>query len=120
MGGYQATKGDMLDEMLGRYINEANCQVPIKKLGDGWYLFGTRRIFARIQVGKLIIRVGGGWMKIDEFIEKHADEEMAKLQRLRDSGTDPHADPVRKSTATISNDRMNGIHRGKTVNVSHS
>jgi len=38
----------MLDEMLGRYINEANCQVPIKKLGDGWYLFGTRRIYARI------------------------------------------------------------------------
>jgi len=58
-------------------------------------------------------------MKIDEFIEKHADEEMAKLQRLRDSGTDPHAETVRKSTATISNDRMNGT-RHKTVNVSHS
>ena len=46
--GYNAQKGDMLDEMLARYVNEAGCQVPIKKLGDGFYLFGTRKIFARI------------------------------------------------------------------------
>lgn len=35
-------------------------------------------------------------MKIDEFIEKHADEEMAKLQRLRDQGQDPHAPEEKK------------------------
>jgi hypothetical protein len=55
-------------------------------------------------------------MKIDEFIEKHADEEMAKLQRLRDQGQDPHAEVSRKSVAKISNDKMNGTQH-KTVHT---
>lgn len=50
--------------MFGRYVNEAGCKVPIKKIGGGFYLFGTRKIFAKILNGKLVIRVGGGYMII--------------------------------------------------------
>lgn len=66
--------------MLRHHINEANCQVPIKKL-SGWpvrYLFGTRRIEARIKAGKPLIRAGGGWYEIDEFIEIYKDNEEQK------------------------------------------
>ena len=66
-------KGDLLDEMLGQYINQANCPVPIKKLGNGYYIFGTRKIYAKILNGKLVIRVGGGYMVIEEFISTYAD-----------------------------------------------
>jgi len=94
---FQPEKGDMLDQMLAHYVNEAGCIVPIKKLGDGFYLFGTRKIYAKIQAGKLIIRVGGGWMIITEFIEHYADEEMRKLDALRAQGIDPHApEPAKK------------------------
>jgi len=61
-------KGDLLDEMIGNYIKSADCPVPIKKLGNGYYIFGTRKIYAKILNGKLVIRVGGGYMVIEEFI----------------------------------------------------
>ena len=69
---YQAAKGDLVDEMLARYINIANCPVPIKRLGGGYYLFGTKKIYAKILNGRLVIRVGGGYMVIDEFIQTYA------------------------------------------------
>jgi hypothetical protein len=61
-------KGDELDNMLYHYINQANCKVPIRKVGNGFYLFGTKKIYAKILNGKLVIRVGGGYMIIEEFI----------------------------------------------------
>lgn len=68
--------------MLAQYINFANCPVPIKRLGNGFYLFGLKKIFAKILNGKLVIRVGGGYMIIDEFIQTYADQELAKLEKL--------------------------------------
>jgi len=41
-------------------------------------LFGTRRIEARIKAGKPLIRAGGGWYEIDEFIEIYKDNEEQK------------------------------------------
>lgn len=70
---YSALKGDAVDEYLAKYINLMQCQVPIKRLGNGYYLFGTRKIFAKIMNGKLVIRVGGGYMVIEEFIATYAD-----------------------------------------------
>ena len=68
--------------MLSHYINQANCPVPIRKLGNGFYLFGTKKIYAKILNGKLVIRVGGGWMIIEEFISVYADSEMKKWGKL--------------------------------------
>lgn len=56
--------------------------MPIKKLGDGYYLFGTRKIYAKILNGKLVIRVGGGYMVIEEFISTYAEKELVKLDTI--------------------------------------
>ena len=48
-------------------MDSTGCPVPIKKLGEG-YLFCTRKIFAKVLNGRLIIRVGGGFVVIEEFI----------------------------------------------------
>lgn len=79
---YKATKGDLVDEMLAKYINIANCPVPIKRLGGGFYLFGLKKIYAKIMNGKLVIRVGGGYMIIEEFISNYAQAELNKLEAL--------------------------------------
>lgn len=79
---YKATKGDLVDEMLAKYINIANCPVPIKRLGGGFYLFGLKKIYAKIMNGKLVIRVGGGYMIIEEFISSYAQAELNKLEQL--------------------------------------
>ncbi len=79
---YSAYKGDAVDEQLAKYINMMQCQVPIKRLGNGYYLFGTRKIFAKIMNGKLVIRVGGGYMVIEEFIATYADQEINRCKML--------------------------------------
>ena len=79
---YSAYKGDAVDEILAKYINMMQCQVPIKRLGTGYYLFGTRKIFAKIMNGKLVIRVGGGYMVIEEFIATYADQEINRCKML--------------------------------------
>jgi len=81
---FSAPKGDVLDQMLSQYIQHANCPVPIRKLGNGFYLFGTKKIYAKIMNGKLVIRVGGGFMIIEEFIATYADSEMKKIAKLSD------------------------------------
>lgn len=74
-----------MDELLAKYINISNCPVPIKRLGNGYYLFGSKKIFAKIMNGKLVIRVGGGFMVIEEFIATYADAEMTKIRNMEAS-----------------------------------
>ena len=56
--------------------------MPIRKLGNGFYLFGTKKIYAKILNGKLVIRVGGGYMVIEEFIATYETPELNKLEKL--------------------------------------
>ena len=80
---YKVTKGDLVDELLSKYINMTQCPVPIKRLGNGYYLFGTKKIFAKIMNGKLVIRVGGGFMIIEEFIATYAESELHKMRNMQ-------------------------------------
>ena len=77
---FNLKKGDMLDELLGNYVNETGCPVPIKRLGNGFYMFGSRKIFAKVLNGRLVIRVGGGYMVIEEFISSYAEGELRKAK----------------------------------------
>jgi chromosome segregation ATPase len=79
---------DDVDAMLAQYINIAGCPVPIKRLGGGFYYFGTKKIFAKIMHGKLVIRVGGGYMAIEEFIKTYAEAELMKVNARRANGLD--------------------------------
>ena len=45
-------------------------------------MFGARRVYIRIQKGnKVQVRVGGGYMHIDEFINKYTNNEYDKTQK---------------------------------------
>ena len=75
---YIPIKGDPIDEMMAKYLNECPYYVPVKRLGEGQYMYGSKKIFAKIMNGKLIIRVGGGYMLIDEFLKNYAETEKDK------------------------------------------
>lgn len=47
----------------------------------GVYEFGSRRIEVRVNKGKIMIRVGGGYIGIDEFLAQYTPEELQKLER---------------------------------------
>ena len=36
---------------------------------EGVYEFGTRRVYVRVDKDKINVRVGGGFLSIDEFID---------------------------------------------------
>ena len=45
---YKPIKGDLVDELIAKYFNSLNAPMPIKRLGDGNYVFGTRRIYVKM------------------------------------------------------------------------
>jgi hypothetical protein len=78
---YLPVKGDAIDEMMAQHINSCNYYVPVERLQEGHYMWGPKKIFAKIMNGKLIIRVGGGFMLIDEFL-KHYENELRGSSQL--------------------------------------
>ena len=86
---YVADEKDDVDKLLAQFINFNTCPVPIKRLGGGYYLFGTRKIYAKVMNGRLVIRVGGGYMVIDEFIATYAEIEVQKMKAREEKGLNP-------------------------------
>lgn len=104
-GKYSAAKGDRVDELMAQYINQFELDVPLQRIGDGQYMFGSRKIFAKIMNDKLVVRVGGGYMRIDEFLATYGQQELDKLQAqlANNPGASFQAmqSPNRKSSAAM-------------------
>ena len=84
---------DDIDRMMLEYVKKWNCNVPITRIGNGYYLFGTKKIYAKILNGKLVIRVGGGYMIITEFLDQYSEVELNKIERLmKKEGVDKYED----------------------------
>lgn len=55
-------------------------RLDIKKTGNGVYMIGGKRIIASIINGNLMIRVGGGYVNIEEFMRFYmGGAEMKKM-----------------------------------------
>ena len=49
---------------------------------EGVYQFGQKRIYIKIEKGdRILVRVGGGFMTIEEFIKLYTQEEVEKINR---------------------------------------
>jgi hypothetical protein len=77
---YIAHRPDKIDMTLGNFINK---YPERKKMGimflresEGVYQFGSKRVYVKVEKGeKILVRVGGGYMSIQEFIDKYTPEE---------------------------------------------
>ena len=85
---YKAIKGDELDEMLAQYIDKTRIDLPISRIGGGQYMFGSKKIYAKVMNNKLVVRVGGGYMNMEEFINTYAESERLKLQHMDPAAVD--------------------------------
>ena len=59
---------------------------------EGVYQFGTKRVMIKCVKEKIEIRVGGGFLSIDEFLDQYTPVELEKLERK---------DPMRRMTDRI-------------------
>ena len=82
---YKPKSDDPIDKMLAEFLN-ANGGSPVKfsRMGGGFYMFGNKKIYAKIINGKLVIRVGGGYMGIEEFMRYYAEQELHRMMRMDD------------------------------------
>jgi hypothetical protein len=70
---YIPVKGDSTDLKLAEYINNfpdrSRLKIMFMRESDGVYLFGSKKVCVKVDKGKIIIRVGGGFLSIDEFLD---------------------------------------------------
>ena len=90
MQQYIPVKGDHVDEALANYINnvadKSSLKVMFVRINPGIYQFGSKKICVKVEQGKINIRVGGGYMYIDEFLGQYTTIELEKAIR---EGIDP-------------------------------
>ena len=73
-GVYIPKKEDKIDKALANYINKLPEHTKMKIMfireSEGVYKFGQRRVQIKIEKGdNILIRVGGGYITPDQFIE---------------------------------------------------
>ena len=82
---YIPVKGDPIDIRLAEYINNypdrSRLKIMFQRESEGVYIFGTKRVNVRVDNNNINVRVGGGYLSIDEFIEQYTPSEMERMIR---------------------------------------
>ena len=82
---YIPVRGDPVDKRLAEYINNfpdrQKLKIMFMRESDGVYQFGTKRVSVKVEKDKINIRVGGGYLSIDEFLDQYTPVELEKLER---------------------------------------
>lgn len=79
---YKAVANDDLDLEFAKFINKSKLPFEVKRLGQNVYMFGTKKIHAKMVNGRLLIRVGGGFMYVEQFIQQYAKIEILKMRKM--------------------------------------
>ncbi len=48
-------------------------KMRFERESEGIYKYGKKRVFMKIEKDQIIIRVGGGYLTIEEFLEQYCD-----------------------------------------------
>jgi len=83
---YIAHKPDKIDRTLANFINKyperKKMTIMFLRESEGVYQFGQKRVYVKVERGEtILVRVGGGFMGIEEFIRQYTPEEVEKIQR---------------------------------------
>lgn len=75
---YHPVRDDPVDQKLALFINQMpydlRDKVRFERESEGIYKYGKKRVFMKIEKDQIIIRVGGGYLTIEEFIEQYYDQ----------------------------------------------
>ena len=70
---YIPVKDDLVDKKLAEFINNyperSKLKIMFMRESDGVYQFGTKRVAVKVENHGIKIRVGGGYLSIDEFLD---------------------------------------------------
>jgi septal ring factor EnvC (AmiA/AmiB activator) len=70
---YIPVKNDEVDKKLAEYINNypdrQKLKIMFMRESEGVYEFGSKRVMVKVEKNKIRVRVGGGFLSIDEFLD---------------------------------------------------
>lgn len=82
---YIPAKDCPIDKKLAEYINNypdrQRLKIMFMRESSGVYEFGSRRVMVKVERDKIQIKVGGGYLSIDEFLDQYTPVELEKLER---------------------------------------
>ena len=83
---YIAKKTDPIDIALSQFLNNSQDRDKIKIMfireSEGIYAFGERRVYIKLEKNdQLLVRTGGGYMPIQEFVQQFTQSEVEKIER---------------------------------------
>lgn len=90
---YVPIKDDAIDKKLAEFLNNfpdrSRLKVMFLRQSEGVYVFGTKRVFVKLEMDKIVsklkrvtlVRVGGGYLTIEEFIDIYTPLELDRLER---------------------------------------
>lgn len=73
-------RGDKSDQMLEQYVSDYNLKVPVERISSNKYVMGTNKFQTKIINGKLMVRVGRGFMSLHDYLSKQTASEIEKLK----------------------------------------
>jgi hypothetical protein len=98
---YLPAKDDQVDKKLAEYINNYPDRNKLKIMflreSPGVYQYGTRKVNLKLEAsGQLKVRVGGGYLSIDEFLDQYTSVELEKLERGSNNQKPRRHSPTKK------------------------
>eukprot|EP00347_Sterkiella_histriomuscorum_P006310 403353252 len=82
---YVPEKSCAIDSELASFINNysdrSKLRIMFMRESEGVYQFGSRRVYVKVERDKIMIRVGGGYLSIDEFIDIYTPMELDRVDR---------------------------------------
>ena len=82
---YIPIKDDQTDRKLAEFINNyperSKLKIMFMRESEGVYVFGSKRVAVKVEKDNIKIRVGGGYLSIDEFLDQYTPVELEKLER---------------------------------------
>jgi len=87
---YLPVGGDMIDQSLASFINtypeQDRIRVMFLRESYGIYRFGQKQVSIKVATGnskgsQIQIKVGGGYMTAEEFIQTYTDQEVKKIEK---------------------------------------
>lgn len=85
---YVPVKSDPIDVCVAEFVNNRKIPlaIPLIREDQGVYNFYTRTIKVKVENNRVIVRLGGGFQGIEDFISQNTQIELDKLEERRKFG----------------------------------
>ena len=76
----EVIKKNDIDFMLNEFMSQSVIPNKFTRIGEGVYIFGSKKLNLRIVNDRLVVQMNGGSLYFDEFIRLYAHQELLKIK----------------------------------------